>query len=192
MNTDNLAGELRGLAARHDADHRAREMLNDAASHIEQLEAGNKGLEATVNGVIEAIGGDWQDVDDLPADVKKLVDAQNMRSAPDEIPAKSAVSDQWLSDVVDFLHLLAGDMSHDNRMVALTARQLIMNGPRVPADPADGVWHDWHGGECPTVPNDAVEARFRDGTDSGKTLAWELSWSHDGNGADIVAWRRVN
>lgn len=118
-------------------------------------------------------------------------EAQKMRSAPDEIPSKSAVNDQWLGDVVDLLHLLAGDLSHDNRLVAVAARQLILNAPRLPADPEDGVWHDWHGGDCPVDANDAVEARFRDGTGSGNVLGWELDWDTNGDSTDIVAWRRV-
>lgn len=192
MNTENLAGELRGLAARHDADHRAREMLNDAASHIEQLEAGNKGLEATVNGVIEAIGGDWQDVDTLAEDVAKLVKAQKQRDGQEETPSKGAVSDQWLGDVVDFLHLLAGDLAHDSRLMAITARQLILNAPRLSAELENGVWHDWYGGNIPVDGGEAVEVRFRDGTDSGKIFASHLLWGHSGEGDDIVAWRRVN
>lgn len=118
-------------------------------------------------------------------------EAQNMRSAPDEIPAKSAVSDQWLGDVVDLLHLLAGDLSHDNRLVSLTARQLIVNAPRLPAETADGGWHAWHGGDLPVHPNEVVEVNFRDGTSSGKTTAISLDWNVNGDGTDIFAWRRV-
>lgn len=65
--------------------------------------------------------------------------AQNMRQRPEETQRESAkpcfdasrVSVQWLGDVIDFLHLVAGDLSNDNRLVALAARQLILNGPRV-------------------------------------------------------------
>lgn len=103
MNTDNLAGELRGLAARHDADHRARELLNDAALHIQNIEA----------------------------QIMHLAQGKlSTESAKPRFDA-SLVSEQWLGDVIDFLHLVAGDLSHDNRLVALAARQLILNGPRV-------------------------------------------------------------
>lgn len=119
-------------------------------------------------------------------------EAQEMRSAPDEISSKSAVNDQWLGDVVDLLHLLAGDLSHDSRLVAVAARQLILNAPRLSAEPADGVWHDWVGGERPVGISEDVEVRFADGTDSGKTVAGQLCWDHSGDSDDIVAWRRVN
>lgn len=128
----------------------------------------------------------------LPNVLRERLQAQNVRSAPDEIPAESAVNDQWLGDVVDFLHLLVGDLSDDNRLVALTARQLIVNAPRLSAEQSDGVWHDWIGGDLPVHPNDSVEVRFRDGTDSGKMFACDLDWSNNGHITDIVAWRRVN
>lgn len=127
-------------------------------------------------------------------------EAQEMRSAPDEISSKSAVNDQWLGDVVDLLHLLAGDLSHDSRLVAVAARQLILSAPRLSAEQSDGVWHDWRGWRACEIevlpghlhPEDTVEARFRDGTDSGKVRAIDLDWNTNGDGTDIVSWRRVN
>lgn len=172
--------------------HQHANLPNALRKRLAELKAGNESLEATVNGVIEAIGGDWQDVHNLPGDVKKLVEAQNQRDGQEKTPVKGAVSDQWLGDVIDLLHLLAGDLAHDSRLVALTARQLILNAPRLCAELEDGVWHDWHGGECPIDTNDTVQARFRDKTDSGIVCAWELDWQHSGSLGDIVSWRQAN
>lgn len=188
MKTENLPVELRTLIERFPNDRRVREMLTDAAAYIEQLKAGNEGLEATVNGVIEAIGGDWQDVDTLPEDVAKLVKAHKTQRTTEETPVKSAnISDMWLSDVIAMLHYVAGDLSADNRLMALAAQSLIQSAPRLSCV-ADGVWHDWHGGERPVGFNDIVDVRFRDGTSSGNTVAGELVWHHDGQATDIVSW----
>lgn len=140
--------------------------LRELMEEMKGLKASNEGMEATLNGIIEATGGDWQDVDDLPKEVAKLIDARDLREAQGETPAKSAFSEEWLSDVIDLLRAVAGDLSPDNRLMSIVARHLILSAPRLDANEADGVWHDWHGGECPVDPDDRVEVKYRDGTSS--------------------------
>ena len=136
--------------------------------------------------ILEVPGGHQHK--NLPNVLRERLKAQNMRDGHGDTPAKSAVSDQWLSDVIDLLHALSGDLQHDSRLVALTARMLIKNAPRLSAEPAEGVWVCWLGGECPVDPDDKVFVEFRDGTSSTAIHASELAWHHDDEGTDIVAW----
>lgn len=119
-------------------------------------------------------------------------EAQNVRTTSDATPSECAINDAWASDVIDLLHLLAGDLSHDSRLVAVAARQLILNAPRLDADQGDGDWVAWSGGECPTDPDDKVFVQFRDGTSSKAVDASDLDWHHDGYGTDIVMWCNAN
>lgn len=56
-------------------------------------------------------------------------------------------------------------------------------------------WIDWLGGEMPVPPGTTVEVKYRDGGSgfdkAGRDGGLAESWSHDGNGADIVAYRVV-
>jgi len=114
--------------------------------------------------------------------------AQEVRSTTEETPAKSAdISEAWVSDVIAMLHAVAGDLSEDNRIMALAAQSLILTAPRLTYVP-DGVYHDWLGGECPVGANDIVDVQFRSGQNSGNTNAGALIWHHDGGGYDIVSW----
>lgn len=114
-----------------------------------------------------------------------------MRNDHGETPVKSAnISEHWLSDVIAMLHAVAGDLSEDNRILALAAHSLILSAPRLDCVP-DGVWHDWMGGELPVGFHDTVEVKFLDGTESGVTVAGLLAWYSDGTATDIVSYRVV-
>jgi len=118
----------------------------------------------------------------------KTIEAQEMRSTPGETPAKSAeISDRWLADVIAMLHAVAGDLSEDNRIMALAAQSLILSAPRL-SDTPDGIWRDWFGGEMPVGFHDIVEVKFRDETYSGTLKAGEVIWDHDGTATDIVSF----
>lgn len=116
------------------------------------------------------------------------IQAQQMRSSTEETPSKSAdISGLWLSDVIAMLHAVAGNLSEDNRILALAAQQLILDAPRID-NASDGVWHNWLGGECPVGAHDTVQVEFRDGTFSGPDFAGSLGWNHDGGGTDIISY----
>jgi hypothetical protein len=51
-----------------------------------------------------------------------------------------------------------------------------------------GGWVNWSGGDKPPVAEGAVWVRFRDG-DEEEDLARAFRWTHNGNSADIVAYR---
>ena len=59
-----------------------------------------------------------------------------------------------------------------------------------PPPQGDG-WKDWAGGECPEPAPVLVEYRMRCGlTVTRGTPAGDVRWSHEGNGGDVVAYRR--
>lgn len=52
-------------------------------------------------------------------------------------------------------------------------------------------WQPWGGGECPEPAPVLVEYRMRCGLTSTRgTPAGDVRWSHEGNGGDVVAYRR--
>jgi hypothetical protein len=58
-------------------------------------------------------------------------------------------------------------------------------------------WIEWHGGECPVLPDTIVEWRLRSGEvceGADRTRAGFLSWQHSGfrGSGDIVAYRIVS
>lgn len=53
-----------------------------------------------------------------------------------------------------------------------------------------GVWYDWQGGECPVDGDTVVYVRLASGDEDGGK-ATSFYWNHDGDGADIVAYRVV-
>ncbi len=61
-----------------------------------------------------------------------IIQAQKMRGDQAVTPEKSAdISERWLADVIAMLHYVAGDLSEDNRLMALAAQSLIVSAPRV-------------------------------------------------------------
>lgn len=51
-------------------------------------------------------------------------------------------------------------------------------------------WIRWDGGECPVNPDQKVRVMFRKGEDD-EDIAWNFSWFHDGDKADIVAYKII-
>ena len=59
-----------------------------------------------------------------------------------------------------------------------------------PAADADG-WIEWNGGECPVAVGTRVMIKFRDGGSVRLPSPESLMWTHEGNSADIIAYRVV-
>ena len=58
----------------------------------------------------------------------------------------------------------------------------------------DGRWHGWNGGECPVHTKTLVDAILMDGIrarDGTIPEAGNLSWTHECDGGDIIAFRVV-
>lgn len=55
-------------------------------------------------------------------------------------------------------------------------------------------WIDWHGGECPVDSDEIVEVKYRKPSpyQFNNDRAGDFTWSHDGFGGDIIAYRIVN
>lgn len=55
-------------------------------------------------------------------------------------------------------------------------------------------WIDWQGGECPVDSDAIVEVKYRKPSPLhfNNDRAGDFTWSHDGSGGDIIAYRIVN
>lgn len=73
-------------------------------------------------------------------------------------------------------------VTRDQYEVALAASKAVVghNG-----------WIDWHGGECPVDSDAIVEVKYRNPNlyQFNNDRAGDFSWSHDGFGGDIIAYR---
>jgi hypothetical protein len=74
-----------------------------------------------------------------------------------------------------------------NSQVAI---DLINKGPQ-PDIASDDVWIQWNGGDCPVLPDTAVEIRFRDGFTHRSNAAGHWKWIHCGGASDIDAYRVI-
>ena len=52
-------------------------------------------------------------------------------------------------------------------------------------------WIKWNGGDCPVLPDTAVEVKLRCGIIKQAAPAKSYRWRHDGDGVDIVEYRIV-
>lgn len=52
-----------------------------------------------------------------------------------------------------------------------------------------GPWIDWHGGECPVLPDTVVGIKLRSGFSEHHRHAKRYCWKHDGNDCDIISYR---
>lgn len=72
----------------------------------------------------------------------------------------------------------------------LQALALDLGFTYLPPSEIDG-WQPWSGGECPEPAPVLVEYKMRCGLIVTRgTPAGEVRWRHEGNGGDVVAYRR--
>ncbi len=110
MKYEDLRSKLITAAANRwqNRDFHEHELLTQAVHHMAELNEANARL------------------------VFDLRKAQEMRDVQAVTPEKSAdISEHWLADVIAMLHYVAGDLSEDNRLMALAAQSLIVSAPRV-------------------------------------------------------------
>lgn len=106
---------------------REAQRLNALDEGIAQRDKGLQNMESLINKVIEVVGIDWSEVENLPYHVKKFVDyADDKRDAI----ASGAPTEEWLTECIDLAHAVRGDLSPENRVMAKAAERIIRTAPR--------------------------------------------------------------